>query len=301
MHRFPEPFVANVLSYGGEVGARWLRHLPSLVAAGAERWGLVAPEPIARLSFNYLLRARLDAPRGRLRTAVAKFIWEQDALAYEVTWLRTQQGNGAVRLLDVCEGLGAYLMEELNPAEPVPTHDDESATEIIARLIAVLGERTTDVTLPRVATWFDDLRHYGTSPPPGIDQAVVQRARGVACELSLPVRDERLLHGDLHHDNVLSAAGEWKVIDAKGVVGDPAHECAAMLRNRLGAVNAGDLPKVLRARLAILSAVTGFDAKRIAGWGVAQTVLSCCWSAAASQLRDVDRHLAVAAALNSMA
>src|SRR6266567_3540278 len=41
-----------------------------------------------------------------------------------------------------------------------------------------------------------------------------------------------LVHGDLHHDNVLSSArAGWLAIDPKGVAAEPAYETAAMLRN----------------------------------------------------------------------
>ena len=304
-HRYPEVFVANVVFYGDGAGERWLRRLPRLVAAGAEHWGLVAPQPLAGLSFNYLVKGRLKAPRDRLRTAVAKFIWDDDALASEVAWLRLQQGNSVVRLLDTSERLGAYLMEELRPGEPLPTHDDEFATEVIGTLIAALSGRVPDAALPRVTTWFEGMYYIEVpealgSPSPECERAVVERAKGVANALALPAGDERLLHGDLHHGNVLSAEGGWKVIDAKGVVGDPAHECAAMLRNGLDGVSAEHLPRLLRARVSILADVTGFDAKRIAGWGFAQTVLACWWNTPAGQHRDVARGLAVADVLKSM-
>src|SRR5438067_1309862 len=43
-----------------------------------------------------------------------------------------------------------------------------------------------------------------------------------------------LLHGDLHHENILAAARQpWLAIDPKGVVGEPAYEAGALLRNPL--------------------------------------------------------------------
>jgi streptomycin 6-kinase len=41
-----------------------------------------------------------------------------------------------------------------------------------------------------------------------------------------------LLHGDLHHFNILSARRQpWLAIDPKGVAGEPAYEPGALLRN----------------------------------------------------------------------
>ncbi len=292
----PEVLIANVAGYGGDRGEAWLRQLPTLVAAAADRWQLRDLAPLSNLSFNYLMRGR----RGR-DGVVVKFLWGCGALAGETVWLRAQQGRGAVRLLDAGAELGAYLMEELVPATPATVLDDGAATEVIGSLIAALTEQPAPAAgLPTVAGWFGDLRRFEQRPPPGIDAATVRAARAIADELTASTAEPRLLHGDLHHDNVLAADAGWRAIDPKGVAGDPAHECAAMLRNGLGAVATADLSDCLRSRVGILAAVTGFDRARIAGWGCAQTVLSCCWSAVADARNAIDRHLAVAAALRPL-
>ena len=43
--------------------------------------------------------------------------------------------------------------------------------------------------------------------------------------------EEVALHGDLHHSNILRHGDGWMVIDAKGLVGDPAVEGAAFVCN----------------------------------------------------------------------
>ena len=85
-----------------------------------------------------------------------------------------------------------------------------------------------------------------------------------------------MLHGDLHHFNLLrSEAHAWLAIDAKGVVGEPAYETGALLRN----------PKpepltlrVLRRRADRLAEALGLDVARVYGWAYSQAVLSAAWS-----------------------
>ena len=293
----PDRLLANVRG-GGESGRQWLRALPATVDAVARRWNLRCLAPLPNLSFNYLMKGR----RGP-EPVVVKIVSQRQALAGEVAWLRAQQGRGAVRLHDVCETANAYLMAEVAPGQPATMLRERQATERIAAAIAALGgRRAPREGIVRVATWFDELRGFAEQPPAGIDAADIRAARAVAAELAVPEQDERLLHGDLHHDNLLCAgasAGAWRVIDPKGVVGDPAHDCAAMLRNGLDGAAASEIVRTIRSRLDILAAAAGFDAPRIAGWGYAQTVLSCCWSAAAGE-RAIHRELAVAAALRTL-
>lgn len=295
--RLPPDLVRNVAGYGGEPGRRWLARLPALVAAAARRWQLKDVAPLQGLSFNYLVRGRCGE-----RRVVAKFLWAPEVLAAETTWLKLQQANGAVQVFETAPDLNAYLMADLAPLTPLTAADDAAATETLATLISRTSGLPAPADLPRIATWFADLPQLERQPPAGVDAAIVGQARAVADALATTPAEERLLHGDLHHDNVLTpaATGHWTVIDPKGVVGDPAHECAALFRNGLDGTTPAHLPRILRTRLAILADVTGFELQRIAGWGFAQTVLSCCWAAQAGRDRHLERGWAVAQALRSL-
>ena len=49
-----------------------------------------------------------------------------------------------------------------------------------------------------------------------------------------PSGDQFLLHGDLHHDNILlGESGVWRVIDPQGVVGAPVLECGRFIQNHV--------------------------------------------------------------------
>ena len=86
-----------------------------------------------------------------------------------------------------------------------------------------------------------------------------------------------LLHGDLHHGNILSAAREsWLAIDPKGLAGEAEYEVGAFVRNRL-------LPKpgpelLLARSIDQFADELGFDRERVLGWSLAQAVLSAWWS-----------------------
>jgi streptomycin 6-kinase len=80
--------------------------------------------------------------------------------------------------------------------------------------------------------------------------------------------------------NILSAQQQpWLAIDPKGVIGEPAYELGAWLRNPfpdiLKEVNAESL--ILR-RANQLAGQLGFDRDRILAWGLAQAILAAWWS-----------------------
>jgi streptomycin 6-kinase len=97
-------------------------------------------------------------------------------------------------------------------------------------------------------------------------------------ELLLSEETRLLLHGDLHHENILSAArGPWLAIDPKGVVGEAANDTAALLHNPAGTLDAPDPRGLLQRRLDVLSGELDLDRARLRAWGIAQAVLSAYW------------------------
>ncbi|HKA75114.1 MAG TPA: aminoglycoside phosphotransferase family protein [Xanthobacteraceae bacterium] len=58
---------------------------------------------------------------------------------------------------------------------------------------------------------------------------MLQRACALFGELTPSPGERKLLHGDLHHDNILwDATRGWVAVDPKGVIGEPAYEFGAL-------------------------------------------------------------------------
>ncbi len=285
----------NVASYGGRDGERWLEQLEQRVAELAERWGLTDLQPFADLSMNFVASA------NRRGVPVAlKLGWERGSVSRERIWLEHYNRSTHDAVISVLAHDGdAYLMPRLEPGTSVDqVLPDEAATEVIGQAIASLSQAShgmaSDPGYRTVGDWFTQLERASTAARDGLG-ARIARANDLSHELSQGAEAE-LLHGDLHHMNVLSHAGRWLITDPQGVFGDPAHECAAMLRNALALIR-DDVPAGVRRRVALLAEVTGFEAERIAAWGVAQNVLSCVWSLDSDPNADVAAVLAVVDAL----
>ncbi|MGZ6367964.1 MAG: aminoglycoside phosphotransferase family protein, partial [Ktedonobacteraceae bacterium] len=148
------------------------------------------------------------------------------------------------------------LLERVIPGVPLSTlEDDEEATRILASVMKnlwkPLPEKHDFIT---IAEWSNAISQYhGTSGP--LPSYLVDRAERLFAELIASSAEPVLVHGDLHHENVLSSArAGWLAIDPKGVAAEPAYETAALLRNpRSKLQQHPELEQILLRRILVLS------------------------------------------------
>jgi streptomycin 6-kinase len=275
-----DAFKQRVRGAFGAEGGQWLRRLPVTVDTFVRRWSLSSIRPIPDLSYNYVATATTNDGVP----VVLKLGVPQRELQTEIDALQHFDGQGCVRLLKADGARGALLLERLLPGSTladVAATDDAEATALAAGVMRRLWRNApAGSDFPTVAQWglgFGRISaaHHNSSgplPQPLFDHA--ERLYGaLAASQALPV----LLHGDLHHWNILAAQRTpWLAIDPKGVLGEPAYEVGAFLRNPLNAI--ADPAKTLRRRIDQLADQLALDRQRLAGWGFATAILSACWS-----------------------
>jgi streptomycin 6-kinase len=280
----PANFVQIVTTLHEGEGVAWLARLPAIVAECAQRWSLRVEAPFPNLSYHYVAPARCaDGTAAVLKLGVPG----DTLLARESLALRLYAGRGAARVLAGDPALGALLLERLVPGTPLrdlALRDDARATAIAAEVMRRLWPPLpAEHPFPSVADWARGLQrlraHFagGAGPLPA---RLVDQAERRFAELLASSAPPVLLHGDLHHANILAAArAPWLAIDPQGVAGEPAYETGALLRNPVPDVAAWpDLPRVLARRVDQLAETLGFERERVRGWGIAQAVLSAWWS-----------------------
>lgn len=276
----PGAIERTIIAMHGKAGRAWLDDLPRRVAEYERRWDLQMMPPFGNLSFNYA------APGNRSdgTSVVLKICYPAKEVLSEMAALRVADGDGMVRLLAEDVAGATMLLQRAVPGEMLIDHpDDEAATRIAAGVMAASWRAAPDDhPFPTVADWgrgFERMRvrfDGGMGPLPA---ELTDRAERSFAELVASSAAPIVLHGDLHHYNILRNADGWLAIDPKGIVGEPAYEIGALMRNRLPPM--GDEPaalEVLIRRLRIVAEVTGLDAERMRRWTVAQALLSAWWT-----------------------
>jgi streptomycin 6-kinase len=280
MHSPPPDFTRKTTDLFGQTGIQWLERLPRLIADCEKRWSLKVLPPFP-LSYNYVAPAtRADGTEVVLKLGVPN-----PELLTEIASLRLFAGRGIVNLLDADPDQGILLLERIHPGTPLSSlTDDVQATSIAAQVMRQLWRPiASDHPFPTAAKWSAGLERMrrrfagGTGPLPA---RLVEQAERVQAELLASSARPVLLHGDLHHDNILSAErSPWLALDPKGVVGEPAYEVGTLFFNPQPQIfSAPNLKQILARRVDQLANELGFDRQRLVGWGLARAVLSAWWS-----------------------
>lgn len=275
---FPADFLRNIRSTFGAEGQRWLTDLPSLLAMAAQKWGLRLGEPLL-LSYNYVTTAIMadDTP------VVLKIGVPNHEFSSEISALRFFNGDGCARLLAADDEKFMFLLERLEPGEMlVSLADDDMRTEIACGVMQQLWRPVAEgMPFIKLGDWFAELKNLrskyagGSGPfPAGLLARVEHLLPDLLAESGSPI----LIHGDLHHFNILSSSRGWLAIDPKGVIGPPAYECGPLLMNPIP--DFPYLPGAIRQterRIAILSEHLGFSRENIRDWGLCHAILSAWW------------------------
>ncbi len=191
-------------------------------------------------------------------------------------------------------------MERLDPTRTLASVQIDAACEQIGSLLAALNV-AAPLTIPLLRPWLqghvDKLgQEYG------IPRRIVTRTQGLARELLAEAGAARLLHTDLHFDNVLAGVGsranEWLAIDPKAMAGHPGFELQPVLRNRIDELGTGSAFRWgIRRRLDIVAEASGIDPEQLRLWSLVHTGIQIDWAAADGDADGQSLHIAIFKAL----
>jgi len=282
----------------GKAGADWAQRLPELVAYCARLWSLEVEAPFADASLSYAAPAR--RPNGE--KVALKLCFPNHEFFTELEALQAFDGQMAVKLLEADKTRGALLLERLEPGDSLSTmEDDVTATSVAARVMSGLWRPAASVrgSFPSVQDWLEGMTERSSKAlemNSSFPAHLLDYASGLGSDLMWDATDSILLHGDLHHGNILAAAREpWLAIDPKGVTGEPACEIDPFLRENLPAQ---DWQPVMWRRLDQLSDELSLDREHLRAWCFVRAVLSAFWSLE-DEGRGWEQAIAVAEALTA--
>lgn len=290
----------------------WLDQLPEMIVSYLDRWELTV---VGEFPLSYSFVAPVERQDGRpcVLKIQATDVREVEGAERELLGLRLA-GPVAVGVVEEDARNGALLLERVLPGttlREMADRDDDVATETLATVIGSYG-RPVDEPASLGLRPFEDfaeaferfdrgphgavarrkeaaatesrlaaslaLDEVGTTVP--AIRAARETAERVLEELLLDPETPYLLHGDLHHGNVLLDEERGPlVIDPWGLYGDRTTEVATALHNPTALVSREpDVQSLIRRRLSIYSGILDLDEERLFAWSYVYNVIGVLWT-----------------------
>jgi streptomycin 6-kinase len=192
--------------------------------------------------------------------------------------LRCFDGHGAVRLLEADDS--AHLLEYVDgPALStiVASGDDLAATEIICGVVEKIHSYHGLIPqdLITMEQNFQSLFKVVTKPSA---ETLYRSGARVAEYLIATEQEKRLLHGDIHHENVLKSSRRgWLAIDPQSLFGERTYDVANVFYNPIGFSHIAASTESILQRRDTFANRLGLDAKRVLQYAFAYGCLSACW------------------------
>ncbi|CAI1966719.1 Aminoglycoside/hydroxyurea antibiotic resistance kinase [Serratia proteamaculans] len=253
-----------------------------------QRWQLQPDGPAFETHSSLLMPVRYQGVAAMLKIAREQ---EEKFGGLLMCWW---QGEGAARVLAWHDD--GILLERaqggLSLPQMVRDGDDRQATAILCQVIARLHAPRAQ-PLPELIPldqWFNSLW-----PAAQAHGGMLRLSATVAAELLTSPRELSVLHGDIHHDNVLDFGERgWLVIDPKRLYGERAFDYANIFCNPNYGI-ATD-PDIFLRRVEQVCQLAGLDRQRLLQWILAWAGLSAAWFMEDGEAADIDFRVAEQAA-----
>jgi len=269
----PQELVKSQQRANGAAGTAFLEALPELAESFLDRWGLRLDGP----SMHGMCALVLPVVRADdgLRAVLKLQLLDEESEG-EAVALRLWDGDGAVRLLDQDGPTGTMLLERLDPARMLArVADVHTSVEVIAELLAHLTAGPAPQGMRSLAgiaaSMLDRTPAVLARIPDPEDRRIVADCASAVAEV-LDEPGDRLLHWDLHDENVLAAdRAPWLAIDPKPLAGDPGYDLWPAISNRFDADD-------VRWRFDAMTAVLGLDRDRARAWTLGRLLENSLWN-----------------------
>lgn len=274
--KVPDELIESQYEYAGEAGRAFIAALPARVAEFVDRWELkVVGESMYGMAALVLPVLRADGS-----DAVVKFQVLDEETEGEPVALRVWNGDGAVRLLDYDDATGTMLLERARDGQELSEYAETGPAET-RKAVVILAEllaRLTAVPAPPGMRTLGDITGQMLEDTPAALKAIRDPGeRALIARCADAVREvvgepgDRMLHWDLHFDNVLASDREpWLAIDPKPLAGDPGFDLWPALDNLFEADE-------VCWRFDAMTEILGLDRERARAWTMGRVLQNALW------------------------
>lgn len=276
MHNSMKQLNKNIINIFGEQGQKWLNDLPEIIELLCTKWQLSNITPVENMTYNYVAKV---TSKTRL-PLILKIGCDEKIITPEKKALIYFHGKGSIALVDYNEQYNALLLQQAVPGITLKSFYPNHIEHVMDNYISAM-QNLHQQDLPiknnfeHIRVW---LKAIDQCNSPLIPKYLLEKAIYLKNKLLDSLNKEIVLHGDLHHDNILLNGNEWLTIDPKGILGDAEFEIAAFdFLDETEFSSERDLKKLFENRAETIAKKSNLSLQRIKDWVFVRLILSAAW------------------------
>lgn len=229
----PKKYFDHIQNVYGEAGRSWIARVPALIKRAEIIWELSDLEIFEHLSYNLLLMGK-SKKYGQVMVKIGVL---NDEYKRELKFLSELKSEKYVTCHDVLIDEGMMIMKLLKPGTRIKDLETlEERLEIVPQLMSYT---------PTVALHPSYLKYHRSvfNNTMKKNKALIENANlkdryklaeEYYIDLMTQYSDQVILHGDLHHENMIFDAGDgWQIIDPKAYLGMKVMEAGRYIINQI--------------------------------------------------------------------
>lgn len=280
-YEFPQRMINYATQGWGERGEAWLKDLPGILDRCCEKWGLMLRGTTEEIKANYIGYATMELGEE----AVLKVGVPHRDFSTEMEALDIYDGRGINRLIDRDIDLNAMLLERIRPGKMLSSISDKRAqAEAGAAIMVSLQTVPPPVahTLPHFMEWVESSHEDARAcEDPERSRGYIDqfpRVLEIMAAFGVDAEPQKLLHGDLHHFNILEDERRgWIAIDPKGVIGASCLDIGRFIGNTVGDGSRSEKRAEVIEALEIFSSILDETFERVCLGAFVDKIVGSSW------------------------
>ena len=259
----------------GLAAAAWLSSIEETILFCETKWDCTVGEPFD-LSYNFVAPVLMTENKA----AVVKICRPLEDFDNELSTLEHYKHSHACKVLDAIPDRGVLLLERVMPGINLKSVSEPEAIQVITGLILnmqSIAPPKSDLftTTHDLSLGIKTLRNHFNGGSGPFKESTLERVEQIFPEIISTQAQPYLLHGDLHHENILLGNPGWTFIDPEGVLGSVEYELMPFIVNNLPV---RDIAATIEHRIDALAQILELDARQLMKWGLCFSLLSAWWN-----------------------
>lgn len=195
--------------------------------------------------------------------------------------LNQYNGKRFCRVFDADIEKGIILEECVQPGNPLREENSlDKRLSVFCSLYNGLHIASTSAEIyPTYVEWVCRITEYMSKRQDFVELYFhMKKAKEICLSISSSYSQNLLLHGDFHHDNILLGNdGVYKIIDPKGVIGDPVFDVPRFILNEFDDEMTTELYNKVNEIICVLEKQLSIPGRILKQCLYVETAMAMCW------------------------